>query len=242
MVGNSSYVMCESFLLVHNWPVVKGAVRCLNCTWHSILSCLLPSGLHPKPLPQNTWTCTVWPHWLPCSSSWECVWAVSLSCYPSWNPTLTWRRGLCVLQTHGKAPKVIPPLLPSHQGKRLALNIGGRLLNAYICMILAKALEAVGVEVLDAETRAVETNTYPAIAQEKRDGDSSEDTALYTLTRYLSRLSLIGQLRLCKFQWGNMRLWLEESSSHTVESNRGRSLCAIEEPQTLDCFLFLSEY
>lgn len=158
MVGNSSYIMCESFLLVHNWPVVKGAVRCLNCTWHSILSCLLPSGLHPKPLPQNTWTCTVWPHWLPCSSSWECVWAVSLSCYPSWVATLTWRRGLCLpvildtQQTHGKAPKVIPPLLPSHQGKRLALNIGGRLLNAYFCMILAKALEAVGVEVLDADS------------------------------------------------------------------------------------------
>lgn len=40
--------------------------------------------------------------------------------------------------------KMIPPLLPFHQGKRSALNAGRGLLNTVFCMIAAEALEAVG--------------------------------------------------------------------------------------------------
>lgn len=54
------------------------------------------------------------------------------------------RLAFVAMQTHVEATKMIQPLLPSHQGMRLALNAGMWLLNTDFCMIPAEALEVMG--------------------------------------------------------------------------------------------------
>lgn len=90
-------------------------------------------------------------------------------------PSVAISVSLSLQSTHVEVAKVVPLLLLSHQRKCPALNAGWWVLNSVFCMILAKALKAVGMQVCDSDEtrtgrarsrllrrRLDEKNTHPA--------------------------------------------------------------------------------